>query len=108
MREDQIQIATVKYLEKMNIFCHSVPNELGGKNAMLRTKHFVAMGLKHGVADLVIWWPDGKIGYVEMKSERGKQTDLQRKFQKRCEKYGVRYDVCHSLDEVKELVIKYC
>jgi hypothetical protein len=70
----------------------------------------VSMGLRPGVADLVVWWPavgGVEVGYVEVKTETGKQSDRQRRFQERCEEAGVPYMVVRSIDDVKlELAVR--
>ena len=107
MTEAQIQHEVVMYLQKENIFCHSVPNELAGANAGARMSQFVATGLRKGVADLIVWWPDGKLGYVEMKTPTGSQSKVQKTFEQRCREYGVRYDLARSVEDVARLVGKY-
>lgn len=65
--ETIIQAKIVAHLQEKGIFCHSVPNEAASSaKQMMR---LISMGLRRGVADLVVWWPDG-IGYLEVKTER--------------------------------------
>lgn len=104
--EAKIQAEVVQYLQSQKIFCHSVPNEAAGTQ-MIRQMQLIAMGLRKGVADLVVWWPDGRIGYLEMKDRKGRQSDVQKVFEKRCNDYGVRYDLARSVEDVKKLVGKY-
>lgn len=100
-----IQEEIVRYLQKEKIFCHSVPNEADGRSKM-RQAQLVAMGLRGGVADLVVWWPsmEGiRIGYLEVKAKKGIQSERQKTFESLCKTNGIRYDLVRSLEEVMEI-----
>lgn len=105
MNEATIQCEIVKYLQSLGIFCHSVPNEAGGRSAMMQMQ-LISMGLRPGVGDLIVWWrlPTGgtRLGYLEIKTATGKQSEYQVKFEKRCHNAGVGYAVCRSVADVKE------
>ncbi len=106
--ESQIQANICKLLQLHHIFHHSIPNELagGGKGAKIRMGQFISMGLKPGTADLCVWWPSG-IGYVEVKTPTGRQSDNQKRFQERCKEYGVPYDLVRSVEDVERLIRRY-
>ena len=113
--ELKLQHDCVMYLRSLGIFCHSVPNEAGGRS-WIQQGQLVSAGLVSGVADLVVWWPTqpsstplpylyaAYIGYVEFKTEEGRQSEHQKAFQKRCIGCGIEYAVIRSLDNMKELV----
>lgn len=103
--EAKIQCAICQLLQLHHIYYHSVPNELagGGKSAKIRMGQFISLGLRKGVADLVVFWPSG-IGYVEVKTPTGRQSDNQKHFQARCEEYGVPYDLVRSVEDVQRLI----
>ena len=113
--ELKIQHDCVVYLRSLGIFCHSVPNEAGGRSR-IQQGQLVSAGLVSGVADLVVWWPTPpfpsplpmmysvSIGYVEFKTEKGVQSEHQKAFQRRCIGCGVEYAVIRSLEDMKELV----
>lgn len=106
--EAKIQADIVKFLQGQKVYCHSIPNEAGGRSAVMQMQ-LISMGLRPGVADLVVWWPkkDGvNIGYLEIKNDKGKQSVGQINFQKRCETAKVRYDLARSVEEVKILLSK--
>ena len=110
-----IQHKCVEYLRHLGIFCHSVPNEAGGRSKVMQAQ-LVSAGLVSGVADLVVWWPlrpfslplerfyPAYLGYVECKTEIGKQSQHQKTFQKMCIQSGIEYAVIRSLEDMKELV----
>ncbi len=100
--EARIQQEIVQFLQSENIFCHSVPNEAGGRS-MIAQSQLVAMGLRSGVADLVVWWPDG-IGYVEVKDRKGKQSKRQIVFEQKCKDHGIDYRLVRSVEDVRAIL----
>lgn len=104
LMEDKIQADIVKYLRSKRIFSHSVPNEGAGRGNAIRTSRLVTMGLFSGVGDLVVWWhtPQGtRVGYLEVKTPKGRQSERQEHFQEMCEEAGIPYRVVRSVPEVK-------
>lgn len=107
--EDRIQAEIVKYLRGKEIFTHSVPNEGAGRANAVRTAQLVTMGLFSGVGDLVVWWNTAggvRIGYLEVKTATGRQSDRQRHFQDLCESHGIPYHVVRSVEDVREYMEK--
>ena len=96
--EARIQQEIVAFLQGRKIFCHSVPNEAGGRSMAMQS-HLVAMGLRSGVADLVVWWPDG-IGYLEVKDRKGRQSQRQEVFERMCHEHGIDYSLARSVEDV--------
>ena len=106
--ESKIQAAIVQLLQAHRIFCHSVPNER--KSSPQAMGRLISMGLRSGVADLIVWWPAPSgvsIGYLEVKAPGGRLSEKQKHFQERCQAQGVRYDVAWSVDDVQELISRY-
>ena len=113
--ELKLQHDCVMYLRSLGIFCHSVPNEAGGRSR-IQQGQLVSAGLVSGVADLVVWWPTPPfstplplfypvvIGYVEFDSGGGGQSEHQRGFREGCVGGGTGDAVSRSLDDMKELV----
>jgi len=101
--EARIQAQIVRFLSDHGVFCHSVPNEGAGTDKM-RTMRMITMGLRPGIADLVVWLPWHEIGYLEVKTQTGKLSDTQRRFKKRCEDHGVFYAVVKSVDDVQAIL----
>ena len=101
--EDRIQADIVKYLRSHKIFCHSVPNEGAGAGGKIRTAQLITMGLFPGVGDLVVWWHEKdriRIGYLEVKTATGRQSDRQKHFQELCETQNIPYHLVRSVDDV--------
>ena len=103
MKESRIQYEICQYLQEHDYFFHSVPNEAPGQNKV-RAMQMVAMGLRSGVADLVVWLRHGTVAYLEVKTPEGKQSKSQVHFQSRCEKHGLEYYVVRSVDDVRGIV----
>lgn len=80
-----------------------VANE--GRDAASGAK-FQRFGVRRGVADFMLWWPNGK-GAIELKFESGKQSAYQKDFQYRFEQVGGYYAVCRSVKEVRDTLISW-
>ena len=79
----------------------SVPNERkGGYMAM---KDLLLTGLLSGVSDLIVVL-DGSVLFVEVKNEKGKQSEKQIKFQKQVESLGYKYHLIRTLEEFKRIL----
>lgn len=103
--EAKIQGAIIQALQVKGIYAHSIPNELagGGTHAKARMARAKMMGLRAGVADLLVWWPKG-LGYMEVKTGSGKQSEAQKKFEERCQAAGIPYHLVRSVKDVLDLV----
>jgi hypothetical protein len=101
MTEDQIQQQIIVYYR--NLFkglIFSVPN--GGSRNVIEAKKFKATGLLAGVSDLIILKPNSKTIFIEVKTETGKQSQVQIDFQKKVEDMGFKYYLVRSLKEFIE------
>lgn len=107
MTEDQLQQKCVllfkreiQIKEKGLIF--SIPN--GGSRNILEAKKLKETGLLRGVSDLIVILPN-KILFIELKIEKGIQSDVQKEFERRVTVLGFKYYLIRSLDEFKKLFI---
>ena len=105
LKESDIQKAIVEYLILMDIYFFAINNEMAGwgKNAMIRTKYFVSMGLRAGASDLVLVL-QGKVIFLEVKTETGRLSANQRAFRNMVESLGHRYEVVRSVSDVEVLL----
>ena len=84
MKESDIQIEVVEWLKskqseyRMRFF--SIPNE--GQRKVWFLNKLVKMGLKSGVPDLVIEFPQGRMVYLEIKAEKGRLSETQQNWLK--------------------------
>jgi hypothetical protein len=93
-----------RHFEKM---LFAVPN--GGHRNAREAAIMKAEGVTAGVADVILLI--GRGGYnslcVEFKTEKGKQTELQKEWQTETEKNGNKYVICRSVNEFISLVNEY-
>jgi hypothetical protein len=103
--EAMVQRSIVEYLRLRNILFFSVLNELagGGKQAQIRMKKAVGMGLLAGVSDLVVVLENAVI-FMEVKSESGRQSKNQRWFQSVVERLGHTYVVVRNVADVERVL----
>ena len=103
--EDRIQAEIVKFLRGKDIFVFSIPNEGAGRNGAIRTAQLITMGLYPGAADLCVWWTKDNrtiVGYLEVKTATGRQSDRQKRFEEKCIGKGIPYHVVRSVGDVRE------
>ena len=89
-------------------FC--VPNENSRADSNSATGAIRrAMGVTAGVSDSLMLIPRGRYIClcIEFKTEKGKQSDIQKSWQAKVESVGAKYVICRSLEQFKELVREY-
>ncbi len=106
MSEAKIQADIVQYLQTRGVYFFSVPNEAAGRDAAIRMARLKAMGLRSGVSDMVLIFP-GQVVFVEVKDEKGKQSDNQRRFQDKVNELGFDYFLVKSVEDVEKVVDKF-
>ena len=88
-----------KGVDKGIIF--SIPNErTGGYMAM---KDLLLTGLLSGVSDLIVVLK-GRVIFVEVKNDVGKQSEKQIKFQQQVENLGFKYYLVRNLEDFKKCI----
>lgn len=106
--EDKIQQEIVMWYR--NTYClknhnprnliFSVPNDSKDAKEQMRK---IATGLYAGVSDLIIIH-FGKVLFVEVKNDKGRQSDKQKDFQQLIEAQGFKYYLVRSLEELKQII----
>lgn len=85
----------------------AIPN--GGHRNAREAAIMKSEGVTPGVADVILLVARG--GYnslcIEFKTEKGRQTDLQKEWQEQAEKYGNKYVICRSFGDFKKKVEDY-
>lgn len=106
MTEDQLQQQIVVWFKneyqmhgKGLIF--SVPN--GGSRNMLEAKKLKRTGAMAGVSDLIVLLPS-KCLFIELKAEKGTQSEVQKIFEERVKNLNFDYFIIRSLDNFKTLI----
>jgi hypothetical protein len=103
--EERIHIAIVNLLTATaapGVRFHHVPN--GGLRSKREAARFKLMGVKPGVSDLVISMPEGRTGYMEVKSPKGRLTEDQENFLAAMAANGNLTAVVRSLDEAADVL----
>lgn len=95
--EHKLQVTIVKYLRYNNILCFSVPNH--GIRSPRMGAYYKEEGMLAGVADLILLFKK-KCIFVELKIEKQKQSDSQKKFQSLVENLGFDYWVIRNLENL--------
>jgi len=109
--EHRIQCACVQWLRYQypkyahNLF--AVPN--GGKRDKVTAAKMKAEGAQPGVADLLFLKPNSRYHAlcIEMKTDKGRQSDTQRKWQQLIEQDGYKYVIIRSLSEFMKEIEDY-
>lgn len=109
--EHQIQVACVHWFRyqysKLSLNLFAVPN--GGQRGKAQAGKLKAEGVLAGVSDLILLIAGN--GYngllIEMKTDKGKQSESQKTWQQHIEKYGYKYVVCRSLDDFQKEINDY-
>lgn len=85
----------------------AVPN--GGGRSRIEAAIMKGEGVTAGVADLLLLRPNSEHHglCIEMKTAKGKQQDSQKRFQRKVEAYGYRYEIVRSLDEFMNVIRDY-
>ena len=106
--EDKIQQEIVMWYR--NTYClknhnprnliFSVPNDSKDAKEQMRK---ISTGLYAGVSDLIIIH-FGKVLFVEVKNDKGRQSDKQKDFQQLIEAQGFKYYLVRSLEELKQII----
>lgn len=99
--EHNIQKSIVRWFRKEypEYIVFSTNNEACYK----RKTYFTEAGMLNGLADLVIVLPN-KIIFVELKTEKTKQSPSQKEFEVKINSLGYNYYIIRSLDDFKELI----
>lgn len=109
MTENQLQQQIIIWY-KNNYQIHgkglifSVPN--GGSRHILEAKTLKSTGQMAGVSDLIILQPNGKTLFVEVKIEKGIQSEVQKIFEDKVRSLGFNYYLVRSLEDVK-IMLKF-
>lgn len=98
--EDTLQMQVAKYLriQYPRLLAFHVPN--GGKRNPREGARFKAMGVRPGVADILLFWGFNKKAAIELKAGKNKLEDSQETFRDQWVETGGYYSLCRSLDDV--------
>jgi len=109
--ESQIQQACMQWWNSqyasISTLLFAVPN--GGNRNVIEAVKMKREGITPGVADLILLIP--KHGFnslcIEMKTKVGKQSPIQKQWQKQAEIFNNKYVICRSLEEFMIIINEY-
>ena len=109
--EHHLQVACVTWFRcthpslAHNLF--AVPN--GGRRNAVTGAKLKAEGVLAGVSDLILLVANSRHGalLIEIKTDKGRQSDKQKEWQKAMENSGYKYVVCRNLEEFEREIDNY-
>ena len=103
--ESKLQIQCVTWFKTqyphLAPLCFAVPN--GGSRNKVEASIMKAEGVTAGVSDLILNIPADKYTQlaIEMKTENGRQSAEQKRYQRYAEAAGIKYIICRSYEEFR-------
>mgnify|MGYP003650245529 CR=1 FL=1 len=93
---------------------NTYPNERGRfflihnnpKNA-IDGNRLKAIGMVAGVADMCFLGSNGNVAFLELKTDKGVQSDVQKRFESQCNNCAIGYYIVRSVEEGKRIIEKY-
>lgn len=110
-KEDYLQIACVSWFtmqyRKLSFLLHHSPN--GGARNMTEGARFKAMGVRKGFPDLILLVPNRHYPYlcVELKTDKGRQSEGQKLYQQLVTDAGGLYVVIRTKEDFIKTVKAY-
>jgi hypothetical protein len=107
--ESKLQIACVNWfkLQYPMYILFSIPN--GGRRTLIEAKILKAEGIMSGVADLFLMYGNKEHNglFIEMKYEKGRQSDSQKLFERKCKIFNYKYTICYTFSEFQNTINDY-
>lgn len=109
--EDRLQQACVRWFDmqypEYRLLLHHSPN--GGFRTKAEGSIFKSMGTRAGFPDLIflLRCREATALAVEFKTDKGRQSEAQKEWQRTAERYGIVYTVVRSADEFVAAVSRY-
>lgn len=95
-------VAWLRLLENQRLLWFTHVGHGGG--GRVRGAILKGLGLKTGVADLLLLFPGGRYGFLELKARGGRQSPEQREFQAIVERMGGLYAMARSFEVADRIV----
>lgn len=105
MTEHEIQIQCVNWYRSNfpNGIIFAVPNQ--GRRSAVQMNYFIQEGFVSGAPDIVAMNFLGKIIFIELKTETGRQSKYQVEFQEKCDYIDEDlYFIARSLEDFKNII----
>lgn len=98
--EHKLQVSLIAYLAiagRKDLHWFAVPN--GGHRHIAQASRLKAEGVRSGTPDLCFMLEDGRVGWLEMKTEKGRLGPAQIAFKEIAERLGHHWGLARNLDE---------
>ena len=98
--EHSLQVTVLAYLTyraKPDVNVIAIPN--AARRSLRMGARMKAEGLQSGVADLCIMLPGGRVAWLELKTDKGRQSIAQKGFEAKCKRLDHPYALARNLDE---------
>lgn len=112
MTENQICIGLIMRLRVMQtlkqtegLWLH-IPNEISSNKNPIFGSLLKKIGKMNGAPDYVFIWRKN-VGFIEIKTPKGKLSDDQKIFESHCERLEIPYSICRSIDECLNVLTKW-
>lgn len=102
--EQNLSRQVVQYLRFSKIMFFHPANE--SRRTIWEQKQFKDNGGIAGTPDLCLMFNNGRLVFLELKTESGRQSPAQKEFQANAESLGFNYFIARNLDNVVELLKK--
>ena len=79
----------------------------GGRRDAKTGAMLKAMGVKPGVADIILVRQGGYMAFIEIKAGKGSPSPAQRDWQDWCGENGVPYAICRNLSDVQNVLMDW-
>lgn len=103
--EHKLQAMLIDYVTntmRRRMYAFAIPN--AARRSFALAAKMKAEGLRAGVADVAVMMPYGRMGWLELKSERGTMSDEQYGFQAICNRFEHPHAVIRSYDQGTEIL----
>jgi hypothetical protein len=101
IQQEIVMFFNNEYPKLRGCLCYNNNNSVGG----LRGKLNKFLGVVKGRSDMVLYYKSFSV-MIELKTEKGRQSDSQRSWQYLMTNQGFEYYIIRSLEEFKELIVK--
>jgi len=99
--EHDLQAQALEYIRlkaRPGIFAFAIPN--AAKRSLRTAARLKREGMMSGVADVCVLLDNGRTGWLEFKTAKGRQSVAQQNFEARCLNLAHQYELCRDLDDV--------